>query len=123
MPSRSASSPPPGCRLRTASSPSTSRGPARCTLRAAIEEVNALAGADVINFAIGTGTQTIVPGSALPTITSVVTINATTQPLWPGTPIIEISGASVAAGTHGLTLSSGSAGSVIRERMPSRRSA
>src|SRR3990172_13077563 len=40
-----------------------------CTLRAAIEEANALAGADTINFSIApAGPQTIVLGSALPAI-------------------------------------------------------
>ena len=41
--------------------------PSQCTLRAAIEEANALSGADAIHFALpGTGVVTITPGSALP---------------------------------------------------------
>ena len=57
----------------------------QCTLRAAIQQANATAGADAINFAIsGTGVKTIAVGSSglgeLPTITEQVTINGYTQP-------------------------------------------
>jgi CSLREA domain-containing protein len=54
----------------------------RCTLRAAIEQANATAGADTINFNIpGTlGVKTISPTSQLPVITEQVTINGYTQP-------------------------------------------
>jgi CSLREA domain-containing protein len=45
-------------------------GLGNCTLRAAIQEANALAGLDTIEFNIGTGTPTIAPTSALPIITS-----------------------------------------------------
>ena len=91
-------------------------GPApRCTLRAAIQEANALAGADVINFSIGTGLATISPGSALPTISTRVTIDGTTQPGFVGTPIIELDGISAGGGVHGLTIAfAGSSLSVIR---------
>jgi CSLREA domain-containing protein len=61
-----------------------------CTLRAAIQEANAVAGADTINFGIlstedsncnaTTGVCTISPASALPTITRVATINGYSQP-------------------------------------------
>ena len=51
-----------------------------CTLRAAIEESNALAGSDVIYFDIGPEDETILLDSALPTITGPLTIDATTQP-------------------------------------------
>ena len=55
-------------------------GGGNCTLRAAIEEANAWAGADVINFTVaGGGPHTIAPGSALPTITDQVTIDGYTQ--------------------------------------------
>ncbi len=46
-----------------------------CTLRAAIEEANALAGADTINFT--TGNRSLTPGSTM-TISSQVTIDGTT---------------------------------------------
>src|SRR5688572_26812374 len=45
-----------------------------------------------INFAIGSGVQTISPLSQLPRISAPVTIDATTQPGFSGTPIIEING-------------------------------
>jgi CSLREA domain-containing protein len=51
-----------------------------CTLRAAIQEANALRGADIINFNIpGTGPHTIAPGSYLPEITTRVTIDGYSQ--------------------------------------------
>jgi CSLREA domain-containing protein len=57
----------------------------QCTLRAAIQQANATAGADTINFAIpGTGVKTIAVGATglgtLPTITDPLTINGYTQP-------------------------------------------
>ena len=86
-----------------------------CTLRAALQEANALAGADIINFNIGGGgPQTISPGSAYPLITTVVTIDGTTQPGWAGTPIIELNGAG-AGGANALSFSgAGTAGSTVR---------
>src|SRR5829696_4093418 len=52
-----------------------------CTLRAAIEEANAAADADTINFLIvGVGAQTISPATPLPTIVNPVTIDGYTQP-------------------------------------------
>jgi CSLREA domain-containing protein len=54
-----------------------------CTLRAAIQEANALPGADAIHFAIGSGLQTIQLVSTLPTISDRsggVTIDGYTQP-------------------------------------------
>ncbi len=49
-----------------------------CTLRAALQEANALAGTDTINFGIGSGPQTIQPASPLP-ISSSMVIDGTTQ--------------------------------------------
>src|SRR3989441_4329257 len=52
-----------------------------CSLRAAIQEANANAGKDTINFNIpGSGLKTITPGSALPDITGSVIIDGYTQP-------------------------------------------
>ena len=52
-----------------------------CTLRAAIEESNALPGPDEIQFDIpGDGVHTISPSSQLPDITDSVTIDGYTQP-------------------------------------------
>ena len=56
-------------------------GAGNCTLRAAIEEANALLGTDTIAFNIlGEGPHTIQPTSALPTITGPVGIDGYTQP-------------------------------------------
>ena len=67
-------------------------GSGNCTLRAAIEEANALTGTHTINFNIaGGGEQTIVPDINLPPIGSNITLDASTQPgsscgdLWAGT--------------------------------------
>ncbi len=55
-------------------------GAGNCTLRAAIEETNDLAGADTINFGIpGAGAHTITIGSALPDIIDQVTIDGSTE--------------------------------------------
>src|SRR5262245_20518150 len=50
---------------------------ADCTLREAILAANANAGADTINFAIGSGAQTIALNAALPLINGSVTLDAT----------------------------------------------
>ncbi|HKQ07545.1 MAG TPA: C25 family cysteine peptidase [Blastocatellia bacterium] len=82
-----------------------------CTLRAAIEETNALAGADTINFNIGAGTPSITPATALPSITDKLTIDGNSG----GATRVQINGSGVAtAGTHGLVLVTGSSGSAIR---------
>lgn len=76
-----------------------------CTLRAAIDEVNAHPDADTIAFDIaGSGVHTIVPAGGLPSITAPLTIDGFTQPgSQPNTsatgaidavPLIEIDGSS-----------------------------
>ena len=60
------------------------------SLRQAILDANANPGGDVINFSIGSFRQTIVLASVLPVITDPVTIDATTQPGFAGTPLIEV---------------------------------
>src|SRR5215203_280292 len=55
-------------------------GAGNCTLRAALEQANALPGTDTINFQIGTGVQTTVLGVALPDVSDPVNIDGTTQP-------------------------------------------
>jgi hypothetical protein len=51
-----------------------------CTLRGAIQEANAFAGPDIIDFDIPlSGVQTIKPNSQLPTVTAPVTIDGYTQ--------------------------------------------
>src|SRR4051794_12161479 len=78
----------------------------QCTLRAAVGEANALGGADRIAFNLTAGT-TIQPFTALPEITSPVTLDGLTQP----TGKVELNGAS-AGSANGLVVSAGS--SVIR---------
>jgi titin len=83
------------------------------SLRQAILNANGNLGLDTIAFNIsGTGPFTIIPASALPMITDPVIIDATTQPGYAGTPLIEINGANLAAGTDGLLISAG--GSTVR---------
>ncbi len=78
-------------------------GAPECTLRAAIGEANARAGADIIRFdipaALVGGAHVISPGSALPTITGPVTIDATTEPDYAGSPVVRLDGPS-AGGEH-----------------------
>src|SRR5262245_5274091 len=83
------------------------------TLRQAILDANALAGTDTIVFAIsGTGVKTISPISSLPTITSPVFIDGSSQAGYAGTPLIELNGTSAGSLTTGLTVTAGA--SMIR---------
>jgi hypothetical protein len=78
------------------------------SLRQAILDANAHPGADSITFLIvGTGPFTIDLLSALPDITDPVAIDATTQPGYAGTPVVELNGASAGAGANGLTVTAG----------------
>jgi Periplasmic copper-binding protein (NosD) len=73
------------------------------SLRQAILDANAAAGADTIDFAIpGSPPYTIQPTTALPAIIGPVTIDGTTQSGFAGTPIIELDGTSAGAGAIGL---------------------
>ena len=63
------------------------------TLRQAILDANAAAGADTITFSIiGSGTHTITLSSPLPAITDDLVIDGSTQPGYVGTPLIVIDG-------------------------------
>lgn len=85
--------------------PACDAGGGQCTLRAAIQQTNTTGGTDFIFFEIGAGgLQTIMPGSALPAITNPVTLDATTQNGYSGTPLIEITGTN-AGDVEGLVLS------------------
>lgn len=85
-----------------------------CSLRAAIEEANAMPGANTIDFNISGGCdQNIQPSTALPVITETVTINGYSQPgALPNTAsigsnatiCITLNGASVGGFTDGLTV-------------------
>lgn len=82
------------------------------SLRQAILDANTLGGADTITFSIGSGVQTIVLSSILPSITDTVTIDATTQSGYSGAPLIVIDGGGTIQ--DGLQLYGGSSGSEIR---------
>jgi CSLREA domain-containing protein len=79
----------------------------QCTLRAAIEEANALDGKQCITFDIRDGTgepvvnPVIKPFSALPAITDSLSINGTTQP---GSDRVRIEGASAGSKADGLVI-------------------
>ena len=70
-----------------------------CTLRAAIQQANALPGADIINFDLGFGTPAIPLTSELPQITSPITIDGNTG----GTPRVQLVGSSAGAAHADLT--------------------
>ncbi len=84
------------------------------SLRQAILDANANAGADTINFNIaGTGTHVITLSTLLPTITGQTTINATTESDFAGTPLIVITDGAGTL-TDGFMLGSVRNGSTIR---------
>ena len=107
-----------------------SAGVPECTLRAAIIEANASALIETISFDMPStesghfgGLWTITPGPSLPSITSTLSIDGTTQSgfvantavapaAFNGTHVVELNGTS--AGGPGLFLSGGSDGSAIR---------
>ncbi|MSU56861.1 MAG: hypothetical protein EXS35_01520 [Pedosphaera sp.] len=75
------------------------------SLRAAISNANFSAGADLIDFAIpGTGPFTINLVGNLPSVTATATIDATTQPLYAGQPLVELNGATAAGNGTGIYL-------------------
>jgi IPT/TIG domain/S-layer homology domain len=79
------------------------------SLRQAITDANTNGGTDTIAFNIpGSGVHTINVPTALPTITSPVIIDGTTQPGYAGNPLIELHG----AGVPGVYVSAG--GSTLR---------
>jgi hypothetical protein len=83
------------------------------SLRKAILDANANSGQDLISFAIpGTGVQTIVLASALPTISDPVIIDGATQAGYAGKPLIELNGANAGIGKNGLLITGG--GSIVR---------
>ena len=87
-------------------------GQPACTLRAAIQEANANSLITDITFAMPTtepghsgGVWTISPGSVLPSISAgSLVLDATTQPGYATTPVVEIDGSSTGAGGDGFRL-------------------
>lgn len=82
-----------------------------CTLRAAITQANWLVGHDTIAFGIGSGARTITPATSLPWITDSLTMDATTQPGFAGSPLIRLDGGT--SGWLGLQVV-GAKGTTIR---------
>jgi parallel beta-helix repeat protein len=78
------------------------------SLRDVITSANGNPGLDTIDFAIGTGAQTISPTSVLPTITDTVNIDGTSQPGFAGTPLVRLDGAGAGAGATGLVVTASS---------------
>ncbi|HYE21840.1 MAG TPA: hypothetical protein VEA69_25600 [Tepidisphaeraceae bacterium] len=62
------------------------------SLRQAMSDANANAGADEIRFALPAGATRIDVSTGLPQVTGSVTIDATTQPGYAGAPIVEVRG-------------------------------
>jgi hypothetical protein len=76
-----------------------------CTLRAAVEESNALAGVNFIRFAVGTGPITIASALGSIAITSPVNIDARTQPGFGAAPIVDLSGTASSGDGFNITTS------------------
>ncbi len=76
-------------------------------LRAAITNANSNPGPDMIVFQVSLGPITINLTGPLPTIIDPVTIDGTTQPLFAGSPIVELNGAGAGAGADGLGITAG----------------
>ncbi len=90
-------------------------GQPEITLRSAIQAADALSGTVYIDFDIpssdggynsGTGSWTIAPHSVLPSITASVVLDATTQPGYSTSPLIELRGDSAGTAVNALTITS-----------------
>jgi parallel beta-helix repeat protein len=78
------------------------------SLRQAILDANAAAGPDTIVFAIpGSGVHTIAPTSGLPTVSQPTTLDATTQPGYAGTPLIEVDFSGATGTFYGFLINGG----------------
>ncbi len=101
--------------VNSAAEPGDGTCDATCTLRDAVDDANATPTDDVIEFAIGTGPQTIALANRL-LVTDTVDIDGTSQPGFAGAPLIELDGAGVSAGPTdgGIELFAGAPGSRIR---------
>ncbi|GAB5518041.1 MAG: hypothetical protein RhofKO_02920 [Rhodothermales bacterium] len=79
-----------------------------CTLRAALQQANQNEGGDEITFDIvGTAPFVIQPNSALPAVLEDVVLDATSQPGYPGRPVVQIAGALAGADVSGIHLLGG----------------
>src|SRR5258706_2267057 len=81
------------------------------SLRQAILDVSAQSNSQPIGIVFniqGNGVQTITPLTPLPTLISPTILDATTQPGYAGTPLIELNGSSAGASANGLHVAGGS---------------
>ncbi len=79
-----------------------------CTLRAAMEEANALAGAQTIRFNLPAADTVIYPLKPLPDITQALTIDGASQPGYDGgKPVVRVDGSSLAALVSGFKIAGG----------------
>ena len=72
------------------------------SLRQAITSANQTSGSSIIDFAIGSGAQTIMPLSQLPSLNTTITIDGTSQPGYAGTPLITIDGSLAGSTSCGI---------------------
>jgi len=84
------------------------------SLRQAIINANSTTASDTISFAIGSGAASIIPTSALPPIIYPVTLDATTQPGYAGSPLIQLSGNGAGSGARGLYITGAASGSSVK---------
>jgi len=100
-----------------------SQGAVECTLRAAIAETIALGGPDTINFNMPVTepgysasplSYTTQPATPYPGLASNLVIDGTSQPDFPGTPIVVVDGAFAGAGANGFVTNGGGGGRTIR---------
>jgi titin len=75
------------------------------SLRQAITNADSTSGSSVIDFAIGSGPQTITPLSPLPSLNATITIDGTSQPGYAGTPLITLNGSSAGSSANGIQTS------------------
>lgn len=83
-------------------------GTGSCSLRAAIEQANAVSGPDAITFAGVTCSPicTFKLDSPLPEIVETLVVDGTTAPGYSDSPLIELDGSNAGAGAHGIFVSS-----------------
>jgi uncharacterized repeat protein (TIGR01451 family)/CSLREA domain-containing protein len=87
---------------------------AECTLREAIDAANSTAGVDQISFLLpGPAPHRIVPTMSLPAIRETARIDATTQPGYAGTPVVEIDGSAILTSGAGIDVDGPATGGTI----------
>ena len=85
----------------------------------AILAANATVGTDTIHFDIaGAGPHVISVGSALPSITDAIVLDATSEPDYAGAPVVRVDG-SAAGDIDGLALGAGSGATTLASVMSS----